>query len=329
MRSIQESQPRIEAFETVQARPAPVREGYVFIVGVSRSGTTLLRKTLNQSDWIAISNENHFLGHLLPREGVRWKFRRFGDLGREDNVRRLVDYVYGGGLKASSRLRGMSKAWHWIIKNVDRNDFLRQVLESDRSEAALFTVMMRVYADRKGKPIVGEKTPAHVRYVPTILQWYPEGKVIHMLRDPRAIYVSELRRRRKEADTFPYKQLKWAGPLFGLYILLQTTFAWYESVSRCARYRKQYPKNYYPLKFEDLVRDPRNRLERVCEFLGVEFQDKMLDQVVVSKGFAAGQQGFDADAADRWRAQIHPWALSWFTFLFRKQLGELGFTLQL
>lgn len=327
MRSIQESPLEVRDHESIQAPPAFVKRGFVFIVGVSRSGTTLLRKTLNRSDRIAISNENHFLGHLLAREGVRFKLRQFGDLNHDDNVRCLVDYIYDGGLEGSSWLRGMSKQWHWIIKTVDRKDFLQRLLQSDRSEAALFTVMMQVYADRKGKPIMGEKTPSHVRYVPTLLQWFPEGKVIHMLRDPRAIYVSELRRRQEEPETFPYKQLRGAGPLFALYILLETTFAWFESVSLCDKYRAEYPDKYYPLMFEKLVRDPERQLRRVCEFLGVEFQDKMLNQKVVSRGFSVGQVGFDADAADRWRSRIHPWANAWFSFLFRKQLMELGFTI--
>ncbi len=321
---MQESPLEVRDYRSIQSPPS-VGTRFVFIVGVSRSGTTLLRKTLNRSDRIAISNENHFLGHLLAREGARWKFRRFGDLSRDDNVRRLVDYVYDGGLEASSRLRGMSKQWHWIVKSVDREDFLRRLLQSDRSEAALFTVMMQVYADHKGKPIMGEKTPSHVRYVPTLLQWFPAGKVIHMLRDPRAIYVSELRRRREDPETFPYRQLRGTGPVFALYILLETTFAWLESVSLCDRYRAQYPDKYYPLVFEELVRDPEQQLKRVCEFLGVEFQDDMLKQKVVSKGFAAGQVGFDAAAADRWRTQIDPWANSWFSFLFRKRMTALGY----
>ncbi|MBI4787787.1 MAG: sulfotransferase [Chloroflexi bacterium] len=325
MTFMQESQPELENIKFLEATIIPAQQRFVFIVGVSRSGTTLLRKTLNRSDQIAISNENHFLGHLYAREGARFKFRRFGDLNDDENVRRLVAFIYDGGLEASSRLRGMSKHWHWIVKMVDRNEFLNRVLASDRSEAGLFTVMMQVYADRKRKPIMGEKTPSHVRYVPTLFDWFPGAKVIHMLRDPRAIFVSELRRRRLEPETWPYKQLRHVGPLFALYILLETSFAWLESVSLSAKYRQQYPDKYYRLRFEDLVAGPEPHLRRVCAFLEVEFQDKMLKQKVVSKGFAAGQVGFDAEAAGRWQSQIHPWANAWFSFWFQKQLKELGF----
>ena len=299
---------------------------FIFIVGVSRSGTTLMRGVLNRSDQIAISNENHFLGHLIPSEGVRYKFRRFGDLSDDENVQRLVDYIYSGQFEKSSKHRMISYHWRWIIKEVDREDFLQRILDSDRSERALFTVMMQVFADHWGKPIMGEKTPAHFRYVPTLMEWFPDGKIIHMLRDPRAIFISELRRRTElPAITPPFKQLKQIDFLFKLYIVLQTTVVWFESVLRCSKYKRIDPDNYYLLKFEDLVSDPEKHIRQVCDFLGVEFQDKMLWQKVVSQGFQLGQPGFDTQAAIRWKKHIDPWISTWFSFWFRKYLKEFGY----
>jgi Sulfotransferase family len=296
----------------------------IFIVGVSRSGTSLMRKILNASDKIAIAWENHFLGHLIASEGARYRFRKFGDLSDDNNVRKLVDYIYSGNFWKSSRYRDVSTQWRWIVRKVDKEDFLQRILDSDRSEHALFTVMMRVFADSKRKPIMGEKTPAHVRYVPTILDWFPKGRIIHMLRDPRGIFVSELRRRQK-AVTVPYRQLKRFKSLFKLYIVLQTTIVWFESVQRYRRYKRLYPNNYYLLRFEDLVTDPIQQVEQLCEFLGIDFQDKMLDQFVVSDGFQAGQDGFDSQAAVRWRRHIDPWINAWFVFWFRKDLKEFGY----
>ncbi len=110
----------------------------VFIVGVSRSGTSLMRKILNASDKIAIAWENHFLGHLIASEGARYKFRKFGDLSDDDNVRKLVDYIYSGEFRRSSKYRDVSAQWRWIVEKVDKEDFLQRILDSDRSEQALF-----------------------------------------------------------------------------------------------------------------------------------------------------------------------------------------------
>jgi hypothetical protein len=302
-----------------------MRNRPIFVVGVSRSGTTLMRKTLNSSDQIAISKENHFMGHLIASEGIRYKFRQFGDLRNDNNVRQLVDFVYTGELEHSSMHRGISTQWAWLIKKIPKEEFLQRILASDRSERALFTVMMETYADWRGKPIMGEKTPAHVRYVPTLLEWYPEAKIVHMLRDPRANFVSELRRRKQRPTTTPYRQLKNFEFLFKLYIVLQTMLVWLESAYRAAQYQKRYPDNYYLMKFEDLVSDSEKNIKQLCDFLGVEFQDKMLQQVVVSEGFQAGQSGFDANAANRWKKYIDPWIDRWFVFWFKGYMKKFGY----
>ncbi len=297
----------------------------IFIVGVSRSGTTLIRRILNRSDQIAICAENHFMGHLLSREGTRYKFRQLGDLADDDNVRKLVDFIYTGGLERSWRYRQMSSHWYWLIKRVDPNVLRERILASDRSERALFMIMMSLYAEQKGKPLMGEKTPAHVRYVDTLLAWYPEAKVIHMVRDPRAIYVSELRRRQVDKESTLYRYLKRVSPLFKLFVFMQTALAWWESVARYRRYRRSFVKNYYPLKFERLVQEPEQTIRDLCCFLGVEFQESMLDQEVVSLGFSAGQQGFDARTAQRWKAQIDPWVDRAYSFLFKSYVSEFGY----
>lgn len=311
--------------QVADAVKVSMRNRPIFIVGVSRSGTTLMRTTLNSSEQIAISKENHFLGHLIASEGVRYKFRQFGDLKDDNKVRKLVDFVYTGELERSSMHRGISTHWAWIVKRVPREIFLQRILASDRSERALFTIMMELYADRMKKPIMGEKTPAHLRYVPTLLEWFPEARIIHMLRDPRANFVSELRRRKKRPITTPYKQLKHVDFLFKLYIVLQTTLVWFESAYRSSKYKKLYPNNYYLMKFEDLVSDSESNIKRLCDFLRVDFQEEMLKQVVVSEGFQAGQSGFDANAADRWKKYIDPWIDAWFVFWFKGYMQKFGY----
>ena len=69
----------------VPAEPEPL-----FIVGVSRSGTTLLERILDSHSQLAIARENHYLRHLLRREVARYYFRRAGDHQDDANVRRLV-----------------------------------------------------------------------------------------------------------------------------------------------------------------------------------------------------------------------------------------------
>ena len=243
------------------AHPAsgPPRSGEaeaVFIVGVSRSGTTLTRRILDRHSRIGIATENHYLGHLLAWEGARHYFRRLGDLHDDATVRRLVDLIYSPEFQRRSRLRELSPYWRWLTERVPRADIEARLLASDRTERGIFEAFLRIYADRRGKAIMGEKTPAHLAYVETLLEWFPDARVVHCMRDPRAIYVSELRRRAEDPASVPYRQLVHAPALLAAFVLLQVTWAWATAVHRHRTLSRRFPGRYRLLSFEGLVASP-------------------------------------------------------------------------
>lgn len=294
---------------------------HIFIVGAFRSGTTLLRRTLNSSNDIAICDETHFLGRGFLQQGYRYKFREIGDLSTDEGLRKVVNHIYEHPPR---------NFWRWIRKNVDQAEFTDKLLASDRSDQALFDVVMTYFAD--GKPILGEKTPAHIYHVPTLLEWYPQAKVIHTLRDPRAIFVSEQRKKSDQDGIAQHYRLFRRVPiLLDIYLSLHILITWLRVVRLHKRYQTRYPNRYFLSRYEDLVSDPETHLRQLCQFLEIEFSPAMLQQEVVNTWFSAknGQpkEGFDASAIERWRKYLNPMVNRWFILGCRKYLLEFGYHL--
>lgn len=297
----------------------------IFVVGVSRSGTTLMRTLLERSDRIAIAMENHYLGHLIRGYGAREVFRHLGDLGDDATIRRIVDFIYSGEYQRQSRRREISPFWRWLISDVPRSGVERRLLGAERNERGIFLALLRLYADQHGKAIVGEKTPAHIRFAELIFDWFPTARMIHMIRDPRAVYVSEVRRRRKRPSP-PYSWLMHIPLAFELAMVLQVARTWSSAARRHAQLATDFPDRYVMVRFEDLVHDPEHVLAKLYDFLGVAMPPDAAAVSVVSRGYNLGAEGLDADAADRWRTQIHPFASRLLAFLTRRRLKALGYS---
>jgi hypothetical protein len=297
----------------------------IFIVGVPRSGTTLMRMILGKHSRIAIADENHYLGHFVPWVDPGWDFRRVGDLRSDDAVRRLVDRMYSEDFQRGTWVRGVSQFWRWLVKRVPREELEQRLLAGERSRRGVFTALLRSYADRRGRPIFGEKTPAHLRYVDTLLEWYPTARVVHMVRDPRAVYLSELKRRTARPESVPYRWLIRIPRLMRTFVLLAVVRTWADAVHRHRSLARRYPDQYRLVRFEDLVRNPEFEVERLCAFLGVDFEPRMLNQKVVSRGDRLGEAGFDAGAADRWRRSISPSDARWLGRLLGRRIEQMGY----
>jgi Sulfotransferase family len=294
--------------------------GYIFVVGLPRTGTTLTRFILNSSKEVGIGGESRFfegtrrLG-FETRQSFRRQLAKIGDMSSEAGAKQVVDYIY------SIRKNNF---WGKLAKTIDREEFLRRLLETDRSERALLDLAMSFYAD--GKPLRGEKTPAHIYSVPAIFEWFPNTKIIHTFRDPRAVYISQTQKHNGHSFILPliFRRI---GFVFELYSSLYVMVTWLHAIRLHHEYQRRYPNQYYLLKYEDLVSNPRVALQKLCDFLEIQFTEEMLQQVVVNSSFIPREQvqGFDAQAIDRWRKHMHPIIYRWFNLWCRKYLLEFGY----
>lgn len=313
------------------ADPIPFRKlvgtmcqpSHVFIVGLPRTGTTLTRNILNASDHAGLGGESMFFGDtrrlgLVRREGYRHKFARVGDLRTDAGVERIVDWIY--------RIEE-NNFWGNLARMVERDEFTKRLLATDRTERGLFDLALCYYAGEK--PIRGEKTPAHVYAVPTLLEWFPNAKVIHTFRDPRAVYVSNKRKYERRRLPWLSALARKSRLLFELYSSLDIMLTWRRVLGLHQEYSQRYPGQYLMSRYEDLVLSPQGSIQRLCQFLDIPFQPSMLQQIVLNSSFVPNRDrsGFDTSAIDRWKQHLHPVVNRWFILWCRRRLVEFGYAL--
>jgi len=144
--------------------PAP------FVVGVGRSGTTLLRLMLDAHPELTIPPETHFVPELIA---VARK--------RRATAERLSEIV------VSQR--------QWADFGLDADELRRRFAALDALEAGpAARVFYDLYAERAGKPRWGDKTPIYVEHMREIEAALPEARFLHLVRDGRDVALSRIRR---------------------------------------------------------------------------------------------------------------------------------------
>lgn len=309
-----------------QAREIMASPDYIFIIGMDRTGSSLTRRILNVSDAVGLAGEAQYFrrrphSSLLPDHGHRGLFKKIGAISTDDGAKKLIDYLAGDP-------KGFSKFWHFSKNGFDCEEFLGRFLRSDRSERALLDLALQFHAS--GRPIRGEKTPANLFFIPTIMKWFSNAKIIHTFRDPRAIFAS--RNHKKVKDSLPgmNRMLRKSGLVFEFYAGSRVILDWQRAIRLHRQYKEGYAGSYYLSKYENLIFDPENAICNLCKFLEVDFVPEMLQPEATNSSFGSrnqSQPGFDRSALDRWRQHIHPLINHWITFFCKKQLLEFGYQL--
>src|SRR5215218_6823835 len=146
-----------------QCFPAP------FVVGVRRSGTTLLRLMLDAHPEIAIPPETHFVPDLIEATGQQ-------------------------GISSQHLAEMVVTHPRWGDFHLDAGELRDRFLALEQpTPGAVLRAFYTFYAEREGKPRWGEKTPGYVRYMQTIERVLPEARFIHLIRDGRDVAISILR----------------------------------------------------------------------------------------------------------------------------------------
>jgi len=236
----------------------------VFIVGAHRSGTTLVRDLLDNHPALSVLPSEgtmltNFASHLKRLEPDRW----MPFLGCEW-LRRLANPI--------------NQQPYWLLGRSSINgspyvDFSRAL------QAWWPLVRTRLGARTTSWPLVAialayahcttglgagstlehwvEKTPTNERFLARLMAEFPEGKVLHVVRHPFAVYASSC------------QALRNAGlPLSdAAQMLRQMRLSYREAASRSVPPASD---SYLLVRYEDLLEDAPGGVLRMAAFLGIQ-----------------------------------------------------------
>ncbi len=215
--------------------PAP------FIVGVGRSGTTLLRLMLDAHPDLTIPPETHFIPGLIEAAGAR-------RATPESILEAIVSHQQSG----------------WVESGVEESAMLERLANLRPLDATgAMRAFYGLYAARHGKPRFGDKTPRYVTAIDVIAPALPEARFIHMIRDGRDVALSTNKRLVELRNSKPVPTQKMAK-------------RWRDRIV-AAREVPLEPGRYLEIRYEDLVLETEPTLHAVCEFIELDFDAGMLE----------------------------------------------------
>lgn len=259
------------------------------ILGVSRSGTTLLKEMLDRHSQLAIPWESYFIPQLWDRHR-----------DRPDRDEFLADVA---------RLERVAS---WGLTPAD----VAAQLPERPSFAQAIQAIFKAYAVAHGKERFGDKTPAYMQRLDLLERAFPDAQYVHLVRDGRDAALSFVAMRRKP-------RFNWARPRGVLSFAAQ----WRLEVEGARRFGRTRP--YLELRYEDLVAEPERRLREVCDFLGLPFEPAMLEyhRDVDLSGLVDHPElkRPPGQARSRWREQMPTEQVERFEAIAGRLLAELGY----
>jgi len=250
--------PAITPEEVAEARLFFPRDKF-FIFGHARSGTTLLTR----------------LARLHPEVHCNYQAHFFT---RKPLLRSLVD-----SLEAEEWLTRKSNRWN------NGRDLSPLVLR------ATADFIMEREALREGKKIVGDKSPSstiHGQAVRDLHAVYPDAKLIYIVRDGRDVLISERFRNFIEESKFltredkrileelrkdPTPFMNGTRSIFTESFIRRVAKGWVANLQETEdEGRRLFGKNYFGMRYEDLLAKPFDEMSKFWKFLRVKKIDKSL-----------------------------------------------------
>ncbi|MDX2473229.1 MAG: sulfotransferase, partial [Candidatus Krumholzibacteria bacterium] len=260
----------------------PAFRGPIFVVGAPRTGTTLTMGILNKHSQVHLYNEVHYSERIydtMPNDGILDSTELEKAAGR---LLKLSPWKKGAGSSDSDLSHLISAAQNFGGRH-----------------SSIFEAFLTGESHAHGKVIWGDSSPQDVLYIARLKRWYPDAKFIGVVRDPRGFLASYKNYYRKELKSYRNR-----------FNPLANSLLWrsYMRSLQSAKSSKLGP-DVHLLHYEDLVRSPEPEIQRMCSFLGIPYEESMLEVGQQNSSYFSvkedhKKQGISAGSRDRWRSEL-------------------------
>ena len=148
---------------------------------------------------------------------------------------------------------------------------------------------------RSGKRVWAEKTPENIRAFPWAARQFPQARLVHVIRDGRDVACSL-----RQAAWMPLEKMT-GGAARSSPEALDACVRYWAERARFGRALRDRP-GYFEIRYEDLVYDPRAAMGGLLRFLGLDWDERVLQ---ASASSTAREEGpVTAASIGRWRREF-------------------------
>ena len=261
---------------------------HVFIVGVPRSGTTLMRDLLSRHPQVAMpQDEFQLIPFLIKLFGLK---AALDDTDVDRYLAILKRSAFYHHRKVDTPLR------NWRPTSSTLPEIITETLRHFAPEV--------IHSDLR---YIGDKTPNNLLHLNAISEAFPGCKFVHVVRDPRDVALSARKAWKKS--------------------LTRVAYQWQCGVLAASDFAREHPETILTVRYEDLLADSRNVLSSVCEFLDLSFNESLLELTGSREkmGDAAGFPGLKTDNTGKFDQGINERERERFTSYIYSEMTTLGY----
>jgi hypothetical protein len=273
----------------------------------------MLQVILAKSQDVSLVDEMQFKTRAWLHRDLLTDIRRHvGPLDDPGALDRLMDLLYSG----------IPEGWIWseAERMLDRDMLRAELAKEPLTEKSIFDAIMTTFARMRGERGTGAKFPVHYSYTQLLLDWYPDCRLIHTTRNPKAVYASQA----AKYVTPGQNRLARAYLRFKQFAHINIQTSWTAHIHR--KYCDL--PNYLLVRYEDMVLNSEHEIRRICEFLEIEFVEEMLQPKQFGSSYnhiGQDRRGIDTSSLERWRTSISRSAAGFMDLVHRRAMQTLGY----